>query len=267
MTDTPGERFAQAFLTDPEHAQVDFDFTLSDAFQPTNDRPRLTVRNLFRKQRADPGTVRSWFENRPGADEATQERRLREAAFRFSVAEYGVRPITGWVQIPEDLAKEPESLASFIDRRLMVRLGTAENLALTRDLLNHPDVAPLPYKESYTAGVLAAFEEIEQTGGTGHAMIVNPADYYGELVGAGSVLQDLAREKVMICRNRHVAPGHAVVGDFAMAARLLEAGHSVIKVAEPTQGTFDRPGTAVCAEVYEGVAVQLPTHFFHVVPA
>jgi hypothetical protein len=267
MTDTPGEQFARAFLAGLEHARVDFGFTLSDAFQPTNDRPRLTVRNLFRKQRADSGTVRSWYETRPGADATAWEGRLREAAFRFSVAEYGVRPITGWVQIPEELTEEPEGLASFIDRRLMVRLGTAENLALTRDLLSHPDVAPLPYKDLYTAGVLAAFEEIEQTGGTGHAMIVNPADYYGELVGAGSVLQDLAREKVMICRNRHVAPGHALVGDFAMAARLLEAGHSVIKVAEPPAGTFDQPGIAVCAEVYEGVAVQLPTHFFHVVPA
>ncbi|MQY12345.1 hypothetical protein SRB5_24780 [Streptomyces sp. RB5] len=267
MTETPGELFARAFLADPAHARADFGFTLSDAFQPTDDRPRLTVRNLFRKQRADSGTVRSWFENRPGAGETAAERRLREAAFRFSVAEYGVRPITGWVQIPDDLAKEPEALASFVDRRLMVRLGTAENLALTRDLLDHPDVAPLPYAGSYTAGVLAAYEEIEQTGGTGHAMIVNPADYYGELVGAGSVLQDLAREKVMICRNRHVAPRHAVVGDFAMAARLLESGHSVIKVAEPPEGTFDLPGTAVCAEVYEGVAVQLPTHFFHVMPA
>lgn len=267
MTETPGEQFARAFCADPEKARVDFDFTLSDAFQPTNDRPRLTVRNLFRKQRADGGKVRSWLENRPGTDETTRERALREASFRFSVAEYGVRPITGWVQIPDGLAEEPEALASFVDRRLMVRLGTAENLALTQDLLRHPDVAPLPYRGSYTAGVLAAYEEIEQTGGTGHAMIVNPADYYGELVGAGSVLQDLAREKVMICRNRHVPPGHAVVGDFAMAARLLEAGHSVIKVAEPAEGTFDRPGTAVCAEVYEGVAVQLPTHFFHVRPA
>ena len=81
MTDTPGERFAQAFLAHPEQAQVDFDFTLSDAFQPTNDRPRLTVRNLFRKQRADAGTVRSWFENRPAADEAARERRRGPASW------------------------------------------------------------------------------------------------------------------------------------------------------------------------------------------
>ena len=62
----------------------------------------------------------------------------------------------------------------------------------------------------------------------------------------------------------------AIQGDLyfiSMAARLLDACQSVIKVAEPPPGTFDRPGTAVCATVHESVAVQLPTHFFHVVPA
>ena len=41
----------------------------------------------------------------------------------------------------------------------------------------------------------------------------------------------------------------------------------MIRVAEPPPGTFAQPGLAVCAEVHEGVAVHLPTHFFHVVPA
>jgi hypothetical protein len=262
---SPGERFARAFLEDGEQAEVWFDYTLSDAFQPVEDRPRLTTRNLFNKQRVAGDTVHGWFETRPyRAPGAAPE--LRETAFRFDVAEYGVQPITGWVQIPDGLAEHPDSLVQFIDRRLMVRLGTAENRALTLDVVNHPDVAALPYTGSYASGVLAAFDEIEQTGGTGHAMVVNPADYYGHLVGDGSLLGDLAREKVKICRNRHVAPGCALVGDFSMAARLLESGRSVIKVAEPPAGLFDRPGTAVCAEVYEGVAVQLPTHFFHVVP-
>jgi hypothetical protein len=52
-----------------------------------------------------------------------------------------------------------------------------------------------------------------------------------------------------------------------MAARLLDGGRSVIQVAEPPHGTFATTGTAVCAEVWEGLAVHLPTHFFHVVPA
>ncbi|MCT2589974.1 hypothetical protein LHJ74_08625 [Streptomyces sp. N2-109] len=282
---TPGEEFARAYLADPEKAEVHFQFTLTEAFAVGKQRPRMTARNLFRAQRADTEQVRSWHETRPdgtrpdgtrpdgtrpdGATAAGEQRegRLREENFRFSLAEYGIEPITAWAQIPEGLAAEPEGLASFIDRRLMVRLGTAENRALTLDVLRHPDVARLPYTGSYTDGVLAAFNEIEQTGGTGRALMVNPRDYYAELVGAGSLLADLDREDVQICRHRHVAPGCALVGDFAMAARLLESGQSVIKVAEPPEGTFDRPGTAVCAQVHESVAVQLPTHFFHVVPA
>lgn len=264
---TPGEQFARAFAADPDKAEVCFDFTLTDAFQPGRERRRLTARNLFRKQPVDTGTVRSWHETRPDPAHAGTASGLREDAFRFSLAEYRVQPVEAWVQIPDGLAGEPEGLAAFIDRRLMVRLGTAENRALTYDVIRHPDVADLPYRGSYAAGLLAAFDEIEQSGGTGHAIMVNPADYYGELAGSGSLLGDLAREEVMVCRHRQVAPGCALVGDFAMAARLLDARQSVIKVAEPPPGTFDGPGTAVTAVVHESVAVQLPTHFFHVVPA
>jgi hypothetical protein len=64
-----------------------------------------------------------------------------------------------------------------------------------------------------------------------------------------------------------VKPGCALVGDFAVAAQLLDAGRSVIGVAEPPPGTFAEKGPAVYAEIREGVAVHLPTHFFHVVPA
>lgn len=266
---TPGEQFAQAYLADPDKAEVHFDYTLTEAFHVDEQRPRLTARHLFRVQRADAERVRSWHETRSDAPEraAEQPERFREQSHRFTMAEYGLAAVTGWAQIPEGLGDEPEALASFVDRRLMVRLGTAENRALTQDVVSHPDVAPLPYRGSYVSGVLAAFDEIEQLGGTGHALMVNSRDYYGQLVGAGSLLTDLAREKVKVCRHRQVAPGCALVGDFAMAARLLESGRSVIKVAEAPEGAFDRPGIAVCAEVHESVAVQLPTHFYHVVPA
>jgi hypothetical protein len=269
---SPGEQFAQAYLSDPEKAEVRFDFTITDAFQPGKDRPRLTARNLFKKQPvrgAVDDAVLCWFETRSGTTDPdlAPDSGLREDAFRFGVAAHTLRPITAWVQLPEELTDHPASLAAFIDHRLMVRLGTAENRALTRDILDHQDVATLPYTGSYAAGLLAAFDEIEQTGGTGHAIMVNPRDYYAELVGSGSLLADLAREQVMICRHRQVAPGHAVVGDFAMAARLLDAEASVIRVAEPPAGTFDRPGTAVCAQIHERVAVQQPTHFFQIAPA
>jgi hypothetical protein len=274
---TPGEQFAEAFAADPEKAEVHFGFTLTDAFQPGKERRRLTARNLFRKRPVDrgTGTVRSWHETRPDPAHATTTAStahaptasgLREDAYEFSLGAYQVGRIEAWVQIPEGLADEPEALAAFIDRRLMVRLGTAENRALTHQVTGHPDVAELPYRGSYAAGLLAAFDEIEQSGGTGHAVMVNPADYYGQLAGSGSLLADLAREDVMVCRHRQVAPGCALVGDFAMAAVLLDARHSTVKIDEPPPGMFATDAPAVSATVHESVAVQLPTHFFHVVP-
>lgn len=269
---SPGELFARAYLADPHGAEVRFDYTITDAFQPTRDRPRVTVRNLFKKRLVGQDVVRFWCERRPSAAEAAGVHEVelrREAAFQFGTAQAGVHPIRGWVRIPDELADDPQELASFIDHRLLVRLATAENQALTcgeHGLLSHPEIAELPYSGDYVAGLLAACNEIEQTGATPHAMIVNPVDYYRHLVGTG-VLEDLARNAVKISRTRMVRPGCAVVGDFAMAARLLDGQRSSIRVDLPPPGTFATEGPAVCAEVYEGLAVHLPTHFFHVVPS
>src|SRR3954463_2121807 len=105
---TPGEEFAHAFAADPEKAEVHFDFTLTDAFQPGRERRRLTARNLFRKHPVDTDTVRSWHETRPEAAPAGTVSGLREDAFHFSLAEYRVARIDAWVQIPDGLADEPE---------------------------------------------------------------------------------------------------------------------------------------------------------------
>jgi hypothetical protein len=270
---SPGEAFAQAFLRDGTKAEVHFDFTITDAFKPTQDRPRLTVRNLFKKRPVTGEVTRFWRETRPSRDEAAavRESDLRqEAAFKFGMGEGRVHPISAWVQIPDELRNDPEALAVFIDYRLLVRLATAENQALTlgeHGLLNHPGVTRLPYKGDYVSGVMAACNEIEQNGATAHAMIVNPYDYYNHMVGRNGLLEDLARNGTLITRTRMVAPGCALVGDFAVAARLLDGGKSVIRVADPPPGTFAQPGIAVCATIYEGLAVHLPTHFFHAVPA
>jgi hypothetical protein len=274
LPNSPGAQFARAYLRDREHAAVEFDFTITDAFQPTKERPRVTVRNLLKTRRVALDEVTVWSESRPTTTErgaAVHEAELRrEAAFRFGAARFGVHPIRGWVRVPDALLDQPELLAEFIDYRLLVRLATAENQELligAHGMLRHPELTRLEYQDSYIKGLLTACDEIEQTGATAHAMIVNPRDYYHELVGAGSLLSDLARNGTLISRTRMVAPGSALIGDFAMAVRLLEAGRSVIKVAEPPAGTFAEPGPAVCAEVYEGVALHLPTHLFHVVPA
>ncbi|MFY1631735.1 family 3 encapsulin nanocompartment shell protein [Solwaraspora sp. WMMB335] len=269
-TMSPGELFAAAYLADPLHAEVRFDYTITEAFQPTAQRPRVTVRNLLRSQRVTVETVRIWSESRGEHPDRVHESGLRrEAAFRFGTTQAQVVPIRAWVQVPDGLADDPTALAVFIDHRLLVRLATAENQELTigeHGLLRHRQIARLDYRGDFLTGLLTACDEIEQTGATAHGMIVNPRDFYFHLAGRG-VLADLNANGVRISRTRMVPPGTALVGDFAMGARLLDAGRSSIRVAEPPPGTFATEGPAVCAEVHEGLAVHLPTHFFLVVPA
>jgi capsid protein len=272
-TVSPGTEFARAFAIDGERTQVTFDYTITDAHKPDRPKPRLTVRGLLKRRYVESDVTRFWCEGRPSAPEAaavSESGLRREAAFRFGVAEARVHPIRAWVQLPAGLLDDPAGLAEFIDHRLLVRIATAENQALTigpHGLLGHPEIARLPYDGDYAAGILAACDEIEQTGSTAHAVIVNPRDYYLRLVGRNGLLADLADNGTLISRTRMISPGCALAGDFAEAVRLLDAGRSVIRVAEPPPGTFATPGLAVCGEVYEGLAVHLPTHLFLAVPA
>jgi hypothetical protein len=269
--ESPGAVFARAYAADPKGAEVTFDYSVTEAHEPTKNRPRTTVRNLLKVRTAGEDPVRFWTETRPGPGEAERVNEAdirREAAFRFGMAEAGVRSIRTWVRIPDGLADDPEQLAAFIDSRLLVRIATAENQALTYDLLRHPEIARITYRgDAYVEGLLHACDEIEQSGATAHAMIVNPTDYYHRLLGHGNVIAELAAGNGMkISRNRWVDRGTAIVGDISVAARLLDSRRSVIRVEEPPPGTFAEPGLAVCAEVWEGIAVHLPTLFYVVVP-
>jgi hypothetical protein len=269
--ESPGTAFARAFAEDPKGAEVTFDYAVTEAHEPTKDRPRTTVRNLLKVRTVGYDPVRFWTETRPGPGEAERVNEAdirREAAFRFGMAESSAGPIRTWVQIPEGLADDPAELAAFIDYRLLVRAATAENQALTYALLAHPEIARITYTgDGYVDGLLRACDEIEQSGATAHAMIVNPSDYYHRLLGHEGLLAELAAGNGMqVSRNRWVDRGTAIVGDISVAARLLDARRSVIRVEEPPAGTFARPGTAVCAEVWEGLAVHLPTLFYVVAP-
>ncbi len=271
MRESPGEAFARAFAADPKGAAVTFDFAVTEAHEPTKDRPRTTVRNLLKVRTVGEEAVRFWTESPAGPGEAAQVNEAdirREAAFRFGMASASVRPIRTWVQIPDGLVDDPAELAAFIDYRLLVRAATAENQALTYDLLAHPEIARITYTgDGYVDALLSACDEIEQSGATAHAMIVNPTDYYHRMLGQNDLLAELvAGNGMKVSRNRWVDRGTAIVGDISVAARLLDARHSVIRVEEPPAGTFARPGVAVCAEVWEGLAVHLPTLFYVVTP-
>lgn len=269
--ESPGVVFARAYAADPKGAEVTFDYSVTEAHEPTKDRPRTTVRNLLKVRTVGEEPVRIWTETRPGPGEAERVNEAdirRETAFRFGMAEAGVRSIRTWVRIPDGLADDPGELAAFIDSRLLVRIATAENQALTYDLLKHPEIARITYRgDAYVEGLLHACDQIEQSGATAHAMIVNPTDYYHRLLGHDNVIAELATGNGMkISRNRWVGRGTAIVGDISVAARLLDSRRSVIRVEEPPPGTFASPGLAVCAQVWEGIAVHLPTLFYVVTP-
>jgi hypothetical protein len=273
-TVTPGTAFAAAFAVHRERTEVRYDYTITDAHKPDRPKPRLTVRGLLKRQPADTEVITSfWYESNPTqaqADGVTESGLRREAAFRPGVARTRVYPVQAWIQVPEELVGDSGGLAEYIDHRLLVRLATAENQALTigpHGLLRHPGIARLPYQGDFSAGLLAACDEIEQVGSTAHAVIINPADYYLNLVGRGSLLADLAANGTLISRTRMIPRGEALAGDFAEAVRLLDARRSVIRVAEPPPGTFAEPGLAVCGEVYEGLVVHLPTNMLLAVPA
>jgi hypothetical protein len=270
---SPGAAFAAAFAADAERTEVVYAYTITDAHKPDRPKPRLTVRGLLKRRPVQAETTSFWCERGPSPEQlaAVAESDLRrEAAFQPGVAQARVHPVQAWIQLPAELTGDPDGLAEFIDHRLLVRLATAENQALTigpHGLLRHPGIARLPYRGDFADGLLAACDEIEQVGSTAHAAIVNPADYYLGLVGRGSLLADLDANGTLISRTRMIPRGQALAGDFAEAVRLLDARRSVIRVAEPPPGTFAEPGLAVCAEVYEGLAVHLPTHLFLAVPA
>jgi len=255
MTDSPGQGFYKAYADDPAGARVSFDYTITEAFLPTKERPRVTVRNLLKVRPVGTGVTRFWQENRPPRAETAgiAEARLRqEATFVAGMASAGLHPVRAWVRIPDGLVDDPDAFAEFIDYRLLVRLATAENQALTvgeHGILRHPALTRLPYRGDFVAGVLAACNEIEQNGATAHAMIVNPYDWWYSMLGKG-ILAELAANGTLISRTRMIPPGHALVGDFAVAARLLDGGRSEIRVEEPPPGTFATPGPAVVAEVW-----------------
>lgn len=270
---SPGQAFARACATQGARASVEFTTTITDAFPGFKRRPRIAVRGLFKVVKASGPKVKYWYETRPQTSPSVpvEDVGLRpEAAFEFHSDQTTFKPTTAWIQVPRELLDDPETLATFIDFRLLVRLNTAENQALARGrggdrvrgLLETPGIARLPALGDPVSSLLAACDRVEQMGGSADGVLVNPADYYRYFVGRGSLLSDLATMGVRIARARMVDPGQVIVGDFTAAATIFDSGRSVIRFAEPPPGIFPREGLAVCGEIYTALVVHLPTHFY-----
>lgn len=265
---SPGRMFVEACVEHGLDAAVEYDVTITDSLTSSRRKPRNPARNMLKTVdlSRDPRQF-YWHESAPAAGDtpiAGAEVR-RELASRF-----GKSPIpellttTAWVQVPPELWEDPETFETFINYRLIVRLCTAENYTIISGeggLLNLPGIERMTSPGPFASAILRACNEIEQMGGTADGMIINPVDYYRAL-GTGRLMDDLEQNGVFICRTRLVEPGSAIVGDFGHGAQLFDAGRSVIRFAEPPEGTFTEPGIALKAEIYERVVVNLPTNFF-----
>jgi hypothetical protein len=265
---SPGRRFAEACAADGTAAAVDFDVTITDSLTSSRRKPRHPARNMLKVvDLSREPRLSYWHESPPGPGDAAvpgadTRRELASRFHRSPVPE--LLPTTAWVQVPDRLWEDPETFESFLNYRLIVRLGTAENVTILcgeAGLLAYPGIGRITSAGPFASPLLAACNEVEQMGGTADGLILNPVDYY-RFLGDGRLMDVLEGNGVFIVRTRLVEPGTALVGDFGHGAQLFDAGRSTIRFAEPPPGTFAEPGLAVMARIHERVVVNLPTNFF-----
>jgi hypothetical protein len=265
---SPGRIFADAFAADQFSAQVEYPVTITDSLVSSRRKPRYPTRNMFRVTDLSRDPRRYYWHETPPLPEDPEipDGKLRqELTHRFGAARVPeLLPTTAWVQVPENLWRDPETFASFIDYRLVMRLSAAENQAIIRGdggLLNIAGIGRMTSAGPFASTLLAAFNAVEQTGATADGLIINPHDFY-LFLGQGHLIADLEQNGVFVVRTRLVDQGTAIIGDFGHGAHLFDAGRSVIRFAEPPPGTFAEPGVALTAEIRERVVVSMPATFF-----
>jgi Phage capsid family len=269
---SPGQMFAAACAQMGTTARVDFSATITDQFPGFKRRPRLAMRNLFKIVGTSDAEARYWLETRPAdGTKAVRDEQLRpEAGLQFTFEASALRPTTAWVQVPPLLLEDPESLATFIDFRLLVRLGTAENQSLAlgrggeelRGLLKTPGIRRLPAAGDPISSLLFACDHVELMGGSADGIVMSTTDYYRYLFQRQDVLTGLANLGIRIVRTRMIAAGTAIVGDFYAGATIFDSERSSIAFERPPADVFARDSLAVRGEIRTALAVHLPTHFF-----
>lgn len=255
---SPGEEFALAHVRLGSQASVRLRAAISDLFPPARRRPRFTVRHLLRKAVVDDDKVTAFRERAENvaADDAAPE-------WEFDVGADVVRTqaIRASVPVPPQILADPAALAAFVDYRLLVRLGTAENDVLLngteeiRGLMRTPGLRCREPVGSVPQTLLATAALCEWYGGSADGIVMHPDDWW-PLLDEGAFMERLATQGVKISRTRMVPAGSALVGDFTAAATLLDRRTSTIWL------DGDRPGEKrLVAEIREGLAVHLPGHF------
>ncbi len=263
-----GRQFVEAYQRDGRDARVELDYTITASLGSTRRKPRRPTRYLLKNVVYLNQQPRQayWHETagQPEDPAVLHGEERKELANHFHCAPIPqLLTTTAWVQLPPGLAEDPVAFESFVNARLIMRLGTAENHTLLTEeggLLTLPQIGRLTASAPFGSGLLAACDAVEQMGCTADGVVMNPVDYYRYLE-TGRLMQILEENGVFIVRTRLVQPGTALVGDFGHGAQLFDAGRSTIEFAEPPQGTFVEPGVAIKAEIWERVVVNLPFTF------
>lgn len=245
----PGEEFALAYARSGPVTTLHLRASISDRFPPSKRRPRYTVRHLLKKATVDAGEVTVYRES---ADEVSPETAAPEWDFHVGVTTVKIRTIRASVPVPAPILADPAALAAFVDFRLLVRLGTAENGELLTGedgLLRLPGLRRHTPAGSPVERLLATTALCEWYGGSADGIVLHPDDWW-PLVESG-LLERLAVQGVKVSRTRMIPAGDALVGDFTAAATLLDRKSSTIRLVDGV----------LTAEIREGLAVHLPGHF------
>lgn len=266
-----GRQFVEAYRRDGEDARVELDYTITAGLGGTRRKPRRPTRHLLKNVVYLNQQPRQayWHEStaQPDDPDVLHGEERRELANHFHTSPIPeLLSTTAWVQLPPGLAEDEVAFEAFLNARLIMRLGTAENHTLLSGeggLLNLPQIGRLDDIGPFESGLLAACDAVEQIGCTADGIVMNPVDYYRYLE-TGRLMQTLDENGVFIVRTRLVPPGSALVGDFGHGAQLFDAGRTTICFAEPPPGTFveqDGATRAIKAEIWERVVVNLPFTF------
>ena len=261
---SPGEEFALAYARQAEDATVTLRAAISDLFPLAQRRPRYTVRHLLRV--AVVGEADEVVTFREIAAEVDENAAAPEWDFRVGTVSVPIGTIHAAVPVPAEVLHDLAALAAFVDFRLIVRLGTAENDALLNadgtagitGLLRTPGLRHAEPAGDVAQTLLATAALCEWYGGSADGMVMHPDDWW-PLLAEGSLLDRLAAAGVKISRTRMIPAGQVLVGDFSAAATLLDRRTSTLRTAAGTE----RPdsGQALVAEIRQGLAVHLPGHF------
>ncbi|MEU5879720.1 family 3 encapsulin nanocompartment shell protein [Spirillospora sp. NPDC047279] len=266
---SPGRELAAVLAAaSPGASEValDLPLTLTTTFPFFAARPRYTVRHLLGARDLD-GDEQAWYVSEPIRSDTPAQSGVSyasspESAFEPRLESAGLTEVRVAVPLPDGLTGHPDLFGAYVDRRVVVRLCTAENEVLLHGsadeavtgLLNVRGRRTARGRGGLAADVAWAAALVEETGGSCDGMVVHP-DVYWRLTLDGR-LTHLNAVGVRVSRTRMIDRHQALFGDFRAVATLLDPARSRLVLRRGGDGAPD----VVEAYCQVGLAVHLPQH-------